>query len=96
LWSMDLSSDALAWTPRSYVWTAPGLGANSLIQNAAFAFDPVRSRLIAFGGYWTPLQGPCYSCVQELNSVYSLTLSDTPTWTQENVGPGQSRPTARR
>ena len=92
LWSMDLSSDTPGWTARSIVWTAPGIGTNTLIQNPAYAFDPTRGRIMAFGGYRTPLVGPCYSCVQELSTVFSMTLGDTVTCAVETVEGSVPRP----
>jgi hypothetical protein len=83
LWSMDLSSDPLEWTRQNYVWSGPGIGTNRVVLAAALAFDPIRNRIVTYGGVVPPTRGFCDFC--EVNTIYSLTLSGTPTWKREIV-----------
>jgi len=66
---LTLDAAGTAWTPLAAIGTpylpSPRQGANAV-------YDPVRDRLILFGG-WEKLY---------LNDVWALSLSGTPTWTQ--------------
>ena len=80
IWFMDLGATTLQWTSQPYTFANPAL-ADTLIQYRALAFDPVRDRVIAFGGYVT-----CSSCGGGgTNGVYSLSLGGTPQWSDEPV-----------
>jgi hypothetical protein len=61
------SGDTLTWTRLAPAGVAPGARANHRA-----IYDPVRDRMVVFGGY----QGGY------LNDVWALSLSGTPTWTQ--------------
>jgi len=64
LWSLDLTGSG-AWSPLAAAGTAPAP------METRAVYDPVRDRLLFFGGYRPP------AAVAELRE---LTLSGTPTW----------------
>jgi hypothetical protein len=65
VWSLSLT-DAPAWAPLAPVGTPP-----SARYSHSAIYDPVRDRMIVFGGY-RPY----------LNDVWELSLAGTPAWTQ--------------
>jgi len=83
LWYMDLSAETLQWTEVAYLGAAP------LVGGYGYAWDPVRHRILTFGGY-----SLCQACDPTTNAVYSLTVDGTPTWNQESAS-GASSPTPR-
>ena len=85
LWFMDLSSAPLSWTRQNHTFASPGPG-DTVTYDRAFVFDPVRDRLIAYGGYFHT----CGICpVFSTDAVHSLSLGGTPQWARETVsGPG--------
>ncbi|MCE9626414.1 MAG: hypothetical protein K8R56_00675, partial [Candidatus Eisenbacteria bacterium] len=79
LWSFDLSADPMEWTQHAVTGLFPDpitLG----ITGSAFAFDPIRDRVIAFGGLTT-----CNFCYSGFSSVYTLSLAGTPHWSFQGV-----------
>ena len=83
LWSMDLASEPMQWVRQSCAWAEPG----SMIMDPALAFDPVRDRIVAFGGYAIPYPFPlhCNQCGSQTNAVFTLALAGTPIWTRETM-----------
>jgi len=79
VWALSLGT-TLAWTKLTPTGTPPvGRYRHTAI------YDPIRDRMIMFGGY----KGD-YSCV---NDTWGLSLAGTPTWTQ--LAPAGTPPTPR-
>lgn len=73
LFSMDLAAPSPTWTERTYTSTTRDHRAPWKIAEFAAVFDPVRHRVVLWGGYFGNLVG--------LNTeVYTLDLNGTPTW----------------
>ncbi|MEQ1831613.1 MAG: kelch repeat-containing protein [Candidatus Eisenbacteria bacterium] len=79
LWYLELSADPMQWTPQATSGSFPD-ALSSGITASSFAFDPVRDRLLAFGGATT-----CNACYSAYNSVWSLSLAGTPDWSTLTV-----------
>jgi len=79
VWAISLSGNP-AWSQL----TPGGAPPNARNQHAA-VYDPVRDRMLVFGGWGT---GP-----QLLNDAWALSLSGSPTWSQ--ISPGGAPPSAR-
>ncbi|MBI5838328.1 MAG: hypothetical protein HZB25_13905 [Candidatus Eisenbacteria bacterium] len=81
VWSLTLSG-----TP---TWTrlTPTGGPPPGRQYHCAVYDPVRDRMVVFGGYYST-SGPQY-----LNDVWALSLSGSPAWTQ--LAPSGTPPSAR-
>ena len=77
VWALSLAGPP-AWTPLAPLGTAPA----ARYWHAAI-YDPVRDRMLVFGG----------NGGSRLNDVWELSLSGTPTWTQ--LSPGGTPPSAR-
>ncbi len=78
VWELSLG-DVPAWTPLTPVGTPP-----SARQGQSAIFDPVRDRMLVFGGS---------SASGLFNDVWALSLGDGPTWTQ--LTPSGVPPSAR-
>lgn len=76
VWYLDLSADPMQWTQQATTGVLP----NPAVSSCAFAFDPVRDRVLAFGGVVN-----CNFCFTAVNTVYSLSLAGTPHWSLETV-----------
>ena len=79
LWYLDLSADPMQWTQQATTGSYPDQLSTGIIAGA-FAFDPARDRLLAFGGATT-----CNFCYGAYNTVWSLSLTGTPHWSTEVV-----------
>ena len=77
VWALDLASHA--WSPITALGTPPAARANH-----AAIYDPLRDRMIVFGGVTTNML---------LNDVWSLSLSTPATWT--TIVPGGTPPAPR-
>ena len=71
LWYMDLSAVVLQWTEVPYLGDAPMVG------GYGYGWDPVRHRVLTFGGY-----SLCPACDPTTDAIYSLALDGTPTWSR--------------
>jgi hypothetical protein len=82
VWALGLSGDP-AWTKLAPAGTAP---LPRIFASAVY--DPVRDRMILFGGV---------SLYQWHNDVWALSLSGTPTWSPIDppIGPAGERPSGR-
>jgi hypothetical protein len=85
VWALSLSG-----TPTWSLLTPAGTPPAARSDHSAI-YDPVRDRMIVFGGYYAVV--PSGMVVAFLNDVRVLSLAGTPTWTQ--LGPGGPPPTAR-
>ncbi len=72
---------AEGWSPVPATGTAPVLHSQSAI------YDPLGDRMLVFGGFHTTLNG------SQSNELWSLSLSNPPTWTQ--LAPGGPLPDPR-
>jgi len=70
VWSLSLGSTP-AWTQLAPTGTPPG----ALYGHSA-VYDPVRDRMVMFGGFH------CYSPIGDRNDVWELSLAGTSAWTQ--------------
>ena len=72
VWQLDLTGDPV-WSPVATAGTPPSQ------RECRAVYDPVRDRLLLFGGFSYP---------DHLNETWELTLSGTPTWHQlDPTGP---------
>jgi len=78
VWQLDLTGEP-AWSPVTVAGTPPSP------RECRAIYDPVRDRLLLFGGFSYP---------NHLNETWELTLSGTPTWRQ--LSPAGPLPPARR
>ena len=78
VWQLDLTGEP-TWSPVSTAGVPPSP------RECRAVYDPVRDRLILFGGFSYP---------NHLNETWELTLSGTPTWNQ--LSPTGPLPPARR
>jgi hypothetical protein len=78
-WYMDLSANPLTWIQQPFTGSFPANASTGLVSSA-FAFDPVRDRVVTFGGAAT-----CRFCNEDFADVYTLTLGGTPNWSLETV-----------
>jgi hypothetical protein len=84
VWALSLSGTP-TWTPIVPAGTAP-----SARLVPSMIYDPVRDRLLVFGG--ASAQDSLYTR-QYFNEVWELSLSGTPTWT--NLAISGTAPTGR-
>ena len=76
LWYLGLSDALPAWTEVAYTGSAPFVG------GFGYVFDPLRRRLLTFGGY---LQNSgCMGC--DVSDVNVLSFAGTPTWSVLAIG----------
>jgi hypothetical protein len=75
LWALSLAG-APAWST-----LAPGGGPPSDRQDHVAIYDPIRDRMVIYGGQWIPDYYDS-SPFRPLGDVWALSLSGTPTWTQ--------------
>jgi hypothetical protein len=73
LWSMDLSASPLTRVQHDLIGSAP-----RNLHSFAYVLDPVRNRIIVFGG--------AISICCNSNAVYVLSLSGTPSWSAPAIG----------
>lgn len=85
----DVWALSLAETPAWSQVVPVGVGPSSRARHSA-VYDPVRDRMIVFGGYHAGYRG---AGAGPLNDVWALSLSDAPTWTP--IAPIGSGPSAR-
>ena len=78
VWQLDLSGDP-SWLPITTAGTPPSP------RECRAIYDPVRDRLLLFGGFSYP---------NHLNELWELSLSGTPTWRQ--LDPNGQLPPPRR
>ncbi len=81
VWELSLGATP-TWTQLATAGTGP------LRRGHTAIYDPIRDRMIVFGGSDTPP-----SIASAVNSVWALSLSGTPTWTQ--LTPSGTPPSAR-
>ena len=80
VWQLDLAAATPAWTQVATQGTAPVAR-----ECRGALYDPVRDRVLLFGGYSYP---------NHLNDVWALDLAGTPTW--RRLTPAGTPPSSRR